>query len=79
MVRAFPQDAFPDGEMAEWLKAHAWKACILERVSRVRIPVSPPCFQYLRHRHSPFTVHYWITILTTALLASRIDSGIAPP
>jgi hypothetical protein len=28
--------------MAEWLKAHAWKACILERVSRVRIPVSPP-------------------------------------
>src|SRR6516164_1922489 len=33
--------------MAEWLKAHAWKACILERVSRVRIPVSPPCFQYL--------------------------------
>jgi hypothetical protein len=32
----------PNGEMAEWLKAHAWKACILERVSRVRIPVSPP-------------------------------------
>jgi hypothetical protein len=28
--------------MAEWLKAHAWKACKLERVSRVRIPVSPP-------------------------------------
>jgi hypothetical protein len=30
------------GEMAEWLKAHAWKACVLERVPRVRIPVSPP-------------------------------------
>jgi hypothetical protein len=30
------------GEMAEWLKAHAWKACMLERASRVRIPVSPP-------------------------------------
>jgi hypothetical protein len=28
--------------MAEWLKAHAWKACVLERVPRVRIPVSPP-------------------------------------
>jgi hypothetical protein len=43
--RRFPvllQDAFPDGEMAEWLKAHAWKACVLERVPRVRIPVSPP-------------------------------------
>gem|GEM_PF-1621457 len=30
------------GEVAEWLKAHAWKACLLERVTRVRIPVSPP-------------------------------------
>ena len=25
------------GEMAEWLKAHAWKACLLERVTWVRI------------------------------------------
>ena len=30
------------GEVAEWLKAHAWKACIRETVSRVRIPLSPP-------------------------------------
>ena|GEM_PF-2390606 len=29
------------GEVAEWLKAHAWKACLPERVTRVRIPVSP--------------------------------------
>ena len=30
------------GEMLEWLKRHAWKACIpLKRVSGVRIPVSP--------------------------------------
>jgi hypothetical protein len=35
------------GEMAEWLKAHAWKACLLERVTWVRIPLSPPCFQQL--------------------------------
>src|SRR2546426_10319918 len=28
--------------MAEWLKAHAWKACLLERVTWVRIPLSPP-------------------------------------
>src|SRR4051794_9082300 len=28
--------------MAEWLKAHAWKACIGETLSRVRIPLSPP-------------------------------------
>ena len=31
-----------DGEMAEWLKAHAWNACRLVRVSWVRIPLSPP-------------------------------------
>ena len=30
------------GEVAEWLKALAWKACIRETVSRVRIPLSPP-------------------------------------
>ena len=31
------------GEMLEWLKRHAWKACIPLRVSGVRIPVSPQC------------------------------------
>ncbi len=30
-----------EGEVSEWLKEHAWKVCILERVSRVRIPPSP--------------------------------------
>jgi hypothetical protein len=29
------------GEMSEWLKEHAWKVCIRETVSRVRIPLSP--------------------------------------
>ena len=28
--------------MAEWLKAHAWKACIRETVPWVRIPLPPP-------------------------------------
>src|SRR5580693_6167757 len=32
--------------MAEWLKAHAWKACVRETVPWVRIPLSPP---FLRH------------------------------
>ena len=30
------------GGVAEWLKAHAWKVCIRETVSRVRIPLPPP-------------------------------------
>ena len=33
-----------DGEVAEWLKAHAWKVCLRETVTRVRIPLSPPIF-----------------------------------
>ena len=32
------------GEVAEWLKAHAWKACIGVTLSWVRIPFSPPYF-----------------------------------
>src|SRR5450759_46754 len=35
--------------MAEWLKAHAWKACLGETLTWVRIPLSPPrkfCFQF---------------------------------
>ena len=31
-----------DGEMGEWLKAHAWKACVGETLPWVRIPLSPP-------------------------------------
>ena len=31
-----------DGEVSEWLKEHAWKACVRETVPRVRIPPSPP-------------------------------------
>ena len=31
--------------MAEWFKAHAWKVCVLLKVPRVRIPVSPPKVQ----------------------------------
>src|SRR5215510_15722237 len=30
------------GEMSEWLKEHAWKACVEETLPWVRIPLSPP-------------------------------------
>jgi hypothetical protein len=32
--------------MAEWFKAHAWKVCVLSKVPRVRIPVSPKLTTY---------------------------------
>ena len=31
--------------MAEWLKAHAWKACKEAILSWVRIPFSPPIYE----------------------------------
>src|SRR5689334_3663163 len=31
-----------NGEMSEWFKEHAWKACVGETLPRVRIPLSPP-------------------------------------
>jgi hypothetical protein len=44
----FNKERLP-GEMAEWLKAHAWKACLGETLTWVRIPLSPP---YLYpHKH----------------------------
>jgi macrolide transport system ATP-binding/permease protein len=33
--------------MSEWLKEHAWKACVGETLPRVRIPLSPPVFRPL--------------------------------
>jgi hypothetical protein len=32
------------GEVPEWSIGHAWKACVLAREPRVRIPPSPPAF-----------------------------------
>ena len=34
------------GEVSEWLKEHAWKACMRATVSGVRIPISPPEFPH---------------------------------
>jgi hypothetical protein len=34
------------GEVAEWLKAHAWKVCLGLNLTRVRIPLSPPNLVY---------------------------------
>src|SRR5450432_3663763 len=36
-----------NGGVAERLKAHAWKVCMRETVSRVRIPPPPPRYKSL--------------------------------
>src|SRR5215213_4786050 len=43
----------PCGGVAEWLKAHAWKACIRETVSWVRIPLPPPLKLILHGNFAP--------------------------
>jgi hypothetical protein len=70
---------FSDGEMAEWLKAHAWKACVLERVPRVRIPVSPPVFNNLQTPNSHLAAIYWMTRFTTCEVNGRIASTTPAP
>ncbi len=44
------------GEVAEWLKAHAWKACKGVILSWVRIPFSPP---YLK-KYKFFKIYIYI-------------------
>src|SRR3977135_4090258 len=52
------------GGMAEWLKAHAWKACIRETVSWVRIPLPPPLIKcmillvFLHSKRRKFLRHF---------------------
>ncbi len=42
------------GEVSEWLKEHAWKACRVARLSQVRILFSPPV-----HKKQPL----WVVFL----------------
>lgn len=37
-----PSTTYQPGEVAEWLKAHAWKACMVATSSQVQILSSPP-------------------------------------
>jgi hypothetical protein len=38
----------------EWFKSHAWKACLGENLTRVRIPPSPPALREKRHDYMAF-------------------------
>jgi hypothetical protein len=45
------------GEVAEWLKAHAWKACLGETLTWVRIPPSPPLNPVVEDLHISLTTY----------------------
>ena len=52
--------------MSEWLKEHAWKACVGETLPWVRIPLSPPA-----HIHV-FPNGFARIIESTILAAKRV-------
>ena len=57
--------------MSEWLKEHAWKACVGETLPRVRIPLSPPPSNAFRVKHMQSQL---------MLLSNRVnDSGLRSP
>src|ERR1700758_4101808 len=58
--------SFPrQGEVSEWLKEHAWKACVGETQPWVRIPPSPP-YSF------PLVKWYYLCSATAVLLFSSI-------
>ena len=68
-----------NGEMAEWLKAHAWKACIRESVSRVRIPISPPFLPFkIPHIKQLFISKIVVSLFFKLALFAPILKGIVP-
>src|SRR5690348_4024588 len=58
------------GGVAEWLKAHAWKACIRETVSWVRIPLPPPSWRL----SDPET---WVTERTKDMGDNLVPNGLS--
>ena len=54
--------------MAERLKAHAWKACLGETLTGVRIPLSPPDFDVV------FSISYLVDYFE---LPKEGDSNLA--
>ena len=61
--------------MAEWLKAHAWKACKGETLSWVRIPFSPPFFTVPKK----ITVDIVSKMIQFYQLKNRVISRILSP
>ena len=68
--------------MAEWLKAHAWKACLGETLTWVRIPLSPPFSSYfigrstLDSRAESLSVGYNCKVIPSLRLIVGYELGL---
>ena len=70
---AIVRPPFSFGGMAEWLKAHAWKACIRETVSWVRIPLPPPEIAFAAVRGHP--IRRWRSLESDMHAVARYRSN----
>src|SRR6187549_3388493 len=61
LLQAARKPLILNGEMSEWLKEHAWKACVGETLPWVRIPLSPPSTAARREIHSEL---WWMATST---------------
>jgi hypothetical protein len=74
--------------MSEWLKEHAWKACVGETLPWVRIPLSPPTSLLNAHSLASRTCPVWRDVLRCSIppspsfarrdRESRLAPDIAP-
>src|SRR4051812_25284852 len=62
--------------MSEWLKEHAWKACVGETLPWVRIPLSPPSLNAPNINHLPDRV---ILVLELSLVPRRGRASTKSP
>jgi hypothetical protein len=63
--------------MSEWLKEHAWKACVGETLPWVRIPLSPPAhiprfFQCFCANHEEHDFLCQVLVVAESLNDSRL-------
>ena len=65
--------------MSEWLKEHAWKACVGETLPRVRIPLSPPTNLFYRDEFAVSVVPVATMLPRLARMAGDSSRRIAPP
>src|SRR5687767_15490744 len=72
-----PRVGDPVGEMSEWLKEHAWKACVGETLPWVRIPLSPPNFAALVWRFEWSSRHQAMRVRASLFGTNPTLSAIA--
>ena len=58
------------------MKAHALKACLLERVTWVRIPLSPPVFQIAAKHAGSVSWLLFLSGSERALIQERVRAGL---